>query len=468
MIKAGLKPKQRKFVAAFRSQKYKYLCAAGATGSGKSLVTLGLLHLLCYSIPNLKFAVIRKSEKNLKQTTIPSYNQMKKASRSVGFSYISDMKAIYPKTGSEILFIWADVSKDPDLDNIKGLELTGALIEEANQIDKRYFELLKTRIGRWNNEDILPFIMLNLNPALGWVKDLFYDNWRNNTLPEGHYFEEFNVEDNDSLSPEFVKGLEDLPEAEYRRFVKNNWDYSDVPNQLIKFEWYKQCAGEGLYVPQAVERRLGAIDPAWEGDDATVFGFMHGSHIGWWESYAKQDPDFSGTLGFERAKEHHIEEGDLIVDPVGLGAATVLQLRNKHNFEPYLHYGGADPYDTFGLLAMFNTRSEAHWLYREALRTEEITIDHHPDLQRQTLALKYSIDEKKIRIRPKHEIKKDIHESPGYVDVATMLIHRWKTSEGGLMQQLAERQTAGATVGILSRAERERAQAIKRERIGRD
>lgn len=162
----GLRGKQIEFFKAFRSGKYRYLCAAGTAGSGKTFITNGLLHVLCCEIPNLRFAVFRKSEKLLKQTTIPSYKRMKFESRSVGESIVEDMRAQY-KNGSEILFNWADVRGDPDLNNIRGLEVTGVLFEEANQIDKRYFEAAKMRVGRWNNHLCPAFIFLNLNPSLG-------------------------------------------------------------------------------------------------------------------------------------------------------------------------------------------------------------------------------------------------------------------------------------------------------------
>ena len=136
---------------------------------------------------------------------------------------------------------------------------------------------------------------------------------------------------------------------------------------------------------------------------------MHGNHIGWWEEYAKQDPDFTGDLAAARAKEFHIADDDIVVDPVGIGAATVLRLRNQHNVEPDMYYSGQPATDSQGILAIFNKRSEAHWMLREALRKEEITLEHHPSFQKQILAIRYTVDEKKIRILDKKSIKKDIH-----------------------------------------------------------
>ena len=460
----SLKPKQAEFVRAFKSGKYKYLCGAGTAGSGKSFLTIGLIHLLCGEIPGVRFAIGRKSEKNLKQTTIPTYNEIKRKTKSSNESVIVDMTARYTN-GSEILFIWCDESKDPDLNNVKGLEVNGILFEEANQIFKGYFEAAKIRVGRWRPELCPAFIMLNLNPALGWVKDLFYDNWIAGTLPERYYFLEFDEQDAvEASGQEYVTGLADLAPQEHDRFVKNKWDYSDVPNQLISYEWYKQCiADEPVIIPGV--RSLGATDPAWDGKDSTVFGRMHGNHIGWWEEYPQQDPDISGVLAWERIKMFGVKRGDWMVDPVGVGSATVLKLRNGFKYEPDLHYGSAPATNLYGVLETFNKRSEAHWMLGEAMRKQEITFTHHPQFQKQCLAITYYLDEKKIRILDKKLMKKALNNvSPGHVDVATMLIHKYLTTTSGLAMQIMDRQLNKKQETSTSRAQRERTAMIRQSR----
>lgn len=459
----ALKNKQTEAMTAFRSKQFKYMCHAGTTGSGKTFFDLALLHILCCNIPGVRFFVGRKTEKNLRQTTIPSYKEMKRKTKSEGESEIVNMTAKY-KNGSEILFIWCDISKDPDLNNVRGLEVNGGLFEEANQISQKYFELAKTRIGRWRPELCPAFILLNLNPSAGWVKDVFYDNWVAGTLPPGYYFLEFNEEDAEQCSGvDYVKGLADLAKEEYDRFVKNRWNYSVAANQLIQFEWYKNCMRLVDPVTLVTDRVLGVTDPAWEGDDDTVFARMHNNHIGWWDAYEKQDPDFSGILAHQQVQTYNIHERDWIVDPVGVGSATVLKMRNDLKYEPDMFYGGAPATNMFGVLEIFNKRSEGHWLLREAMRQGEITFTHTPEFQEQCLAAKYFIDDKKIRIIEKKLIKKDIGISPGHLDCAMMLVHKWKTECGIVAGEIMGRQLNVAEQ-VSSRARRERMEAIRRSR----
>jgi len=466
-----LKPKQRSFIEAFRSQKYLILVAAGTAGSGKSFTQIGLLHLLASELNNVRFAIIRKSEKNLKQTSIPTYNKVKAQSQSAHSSFMIQMTAKYPKTNSEILFIWADTTKDPDLDNIKGLELTGALIEEAPQIDKRYFDLLKTRVGRWNNQSIKPFIMLNLNPSLGWCRDLFYDKWINRVLPDNTYFEQFDVEDlNDLvkggiLTADYTQTLKDLPEEEYRRFVENNWNYSEITNQLIRYEWYKNCCVEQPYVLKT-DRSIMAVDVAWDGSDATGFGQMHGNHMGWWEEYASQDPGETGHHAINRAAEYGVKPEDVIIDAIGVGAGSVFTMR-ENKFYPSLFIAGETPSLVEGYLKTANKRAEAHWLLREALRKEEITLTHHPKLQKHLLAAEYDVTDKVIKIEPKEKIKAKVHESPTFLDLAAMLAHRYYTTGDDLSRRLIQRQlTQRIEPKVTTRAERERRSIIQSHLIG--
>lgn len=294
---------------------------------------------------------------------------------------------------------------------------------------------------------------------------MFYDPWLNGNLPEGYFFQEFDEEDARQCSGDaYVKNLKDLPDEEYKRFVKNRWDYSDVPNQLIKYEWYRQCiADEPVILPTM--RGLGATDPAWEGDDHTNVGRMHGNHMGWWEDYPKQDPDISGIMAVQRAQEYGIEEGDWIVDPIGVGAATALKMRNDLEFKPDLFIAGAEPVNIFGMLRMFNKRSEAGWILRECMKNTEITFTHHPEFQRQCMAVKYSLDEKKFRIRPKEEMKKELGISPGYFDVAMMLIHKFKTTTGDLAELLCNQQLEQREEPVMTRAVRERLQIMRQNRM---
>ena len=121
---------------------------AGGAGSGKSFISLLLVHFLAISHPNLRVGVFRKTSINLKNSTIPSYKRILELTGTTRLVKMVSMTANY-KNGSKILFLGADTEKDPDCDNLKGLELSCALFEEVNQLDERVFDVVRSRVGRW-------------------------------------------------------------------------------------------------------------------------------------------------------------------------------------------------------------------------------------------------------------------------------------------------------------------------------
>ena len=148
----ALTQKQREFLndfEALRGEKNIFMLAGGA-GSGKSFICLLLLHKLCLEFSPIRVGIFRKTTSNLKNNTIPSYRRVLAETKTESSVSLSDTHALY-KNGSEILFLWADTEKDPDCNNIKGLELSCALFEEVNQVDKKVFHTVRSRVGRWNS-----------------------------------------------------------------------------------------------------------------------------------------------------------------------------------------------------------------------------------------------------------------------------------------------------------------------------
>lgn len=414
--------KQIELLSAYKSGKFNIFALGGGAGSAKTIGILFLLDSICEVIPNARIAVFRKSEKNLKNNTIPSF---KKLHKMLGKNIpIRDMKAKYPN-GSEMLFLWADITKDPDCDNAKGGEFTIAYLNEANQIDQKYFEILKTRVGRWNTFEVNdqkiklnPAIFLDFNPSDNWVKNEFYDLFTNEKLPKNIYFQLSLPSDNPYLETEYWDMLKTLPESEYNRYVKGLWDYGDDPNQLIQWEWLKPCLNENIEMP-INGRNVLSIDPAREGDDKTVFCYGKENKFYRFEEFSKQDPTKSGMVAIERMAEHKIKANSIIIDSVGLGAGTVDILRHK-GYNPHQFIGGAEPKSKIEFFNFKNLRAEGYWYLREAIRKGDIEIIDNKTLQKDLISIRYFSDEKVIRIESKEQIKKRLHKSPDYGDALMM------------------------------------------------
>lgn len=448
----GLNSAQQEVMAAFRSREFKYYCLAGSTGSGKTFFALALLNLLCMNIGGLKFGVFRKTETNLKQTTIPSFEEMKRKTGTVLSSQMNGMTAQY-STGSEILFTWADISKDSELNKVRGLELTAALLEEGNEIDKKYFSILKTRIGRWNNSKCPPFILITLNPSYGWVREMFYDPWTKDELTKPYFFKEFEVGDNKTnLEPEYIEVLEDLPEEEYNRFVLNNWDFIDNPAQLIQYDWLKNVLipeDEEIEIPLNARHQI-ICDPADQGTDRHVKANAFDSTLYKWQEWRKQDAVLTGEYilkdAYElRSKRMMIDERDIVIDGIGVGVGTVgackrglIMREGERPFKinPFIFKSNLpaknDGRYFEGFYEFESARDEGGWMVREAIKNAEVRIRNREGLAKELLGIEYDTDNRKLFLLPKKKIKKNLGGlSPDYFDTILMWIWNLLTNAPG-------------------------------------
>jgi len=425
-----LSEKQKIFVKNFRSldPKYLYMLYGGGVRGGKSILLIGLIHQLAIDYPGTRYAIIRKNLTTLKRTSLPSFKKVLEINgdeKLVSFN-MADYVAKY-SNGSEVLFIEADKSKDQDFNKIKGLELTIALIEEANEVDESVFSLIITRVGQWKNIEynIPPKILLNCNPANNWVKRIFYNPWVEGKIKPPFYFLQALPHDNPFITKEYLDSLENLPDNEYQRYVKGNWEFSDDPNQLIQYQWIKNVMDESLenWTYNFRESRVDCLggDIARYGDDLTVLTHFSESNIVRFEEHAKKNTSEVAQIISLRKEEFDLEDYKIAVDVIGLGAGTVDSLSEYHSINCTAFNSSSSPdsvpnkYNTFK-----NLRAQAYWEFREDVRLGRIAIIPNEKFVQECTAIQYNIDNKVIQIESKEAFKKRFGRSPDLLDSAVM------------------------------------------------
>jgi hypothetical protein len=216
-------PKQTEAMEALQSEKYNFIMYGGAIRGGKSFLGLGALLVLCTIFPRSRWAVIRENSERIRLTTIPSFKKFEAPGRlkenPFQYTHIN---------GSVILFVGENYSRDKDLDWMKGLEVNGFLFEEINECQQQTLFKAFERAGAWiiphSKIQPKPIILATTNPSFGWVKELVYDKWKNNTLSEKWLYIPAKITDNPHLPQEYIDSLKNLPRFEYEVFVEGNWD----------------------------------------------------------------------------------------------------------------------------------------------------------------------------------------------------------------------------------------------------
>jgi PBSX family phage terminase large subunit len=405
--------KQLEFINDIKTRKYQFMLFGGALGSGKSQLMARVFISLLDSHPNTRCFVFRKNLSVLKRTTYQTFRQVAEEFGTPHQENRAEMMWTFPN-GSQLWFQELDGSKDNDWNKVKGVEATWIGIDEANEIEEGAFNVLMGRMWRCNPNGENSFMILTCNPAQNWVKTRFYDDWVNNRLKEPFYFKQALTFDNPFLPPEYMETLELLPEAEYQRYVKGNWDFADDPNQLIKYEWIKG----NIWTPEGEPDTLG-IDVAREGDDRTVFAYSSKEGLHSLEIFRHQDTMTTAQLALERMKEKRIGYRNTGVDVVGVGGGVVDAMREQGYFITDFNSGKA-PTKMMGHLLFKNLRAETYWDLREALQKGEYKLPDSKELIQELLSIHYKVTDKIIQIESKAEMKKRMGHSPDLADAVVI------------------------------------------------
>lgn len=255
--------KQMEFLDCVFSGNYRAVLFGGAIRGGKTYAGLGAVLLLCKLFPGSRWAVVRDSLPTLKRNTIPSFNKL----FPKGFikSYNQERQIVTCTNDSEILFFPENFDDDKELNRWKGLEVSGFLLEEVNELQELSFWKAIERSGSFIPPDGVkkppPIVMMTCNPANNWVKTLIYEPWEKGTLPEKWKYIPSKITDNPFVMADldYVESLKALPEYQYKVFVEGDWNI-----QLKIGGEYFKCFELGKHVirnPPAADGTNQLYDP---------------------------------------------------------------------------------------------------------------------------------------------------------------------------------------------------------------
>jgi len=240
------------------------LLLGGSAGGSKSWTVCQIGVLIAKMYPGVRIFVGRNTLKSLNQSTIATL--VNKVHPALGLTYddyrlrFSDMELEY-KNGSKIIFGELDyIPSDVDYSRWGSMECDFGIIEEAGEIAKQGFSVIKSRTGRGilaKEYGIPGFVILTCNPSQNFLKTEFYDpyeklggggfqKWEIGeiTLDEGKVTERkvpayraflrMGAYDNPFLPKSYIDNLKVLPDRERKRLLEGNWNYADDDNMLFK------------------------------------------------------------------------------------------------------------------------------------------------------------------------------------------------------------------------------------------
>ena len=155
-IDIKLTENQKKAMAALQDAVHTAIGYGGWAWGGKSYLWVIWVWLMCIKYPGVRFALVRDTIKNLKNTTVVSlekfYNDYN-IPEELRWKLSEQKSLITFKNWSTILLLeWCYYPSDPLYNRFWSLELTWAFVEESAEVPLDAIKILTTRVWRYKNE----------------------------------------------------------------------------------------------------------------------------------------------------------------------------------------------------------------------------------------------------------------------------------------------------------------------------
>lgn len=396
----------------------------GGAGGGKT--ALGCYWQLKQRLkyPNTRGLIGRAVLKTLKETTLVSLFQVAKMqglTAGLHYKYNGQMSQIELFNGSVILLkdLYAYPS-DPNFDELGSLEITDAFIDEANQIEDKARNIIKSRIRyQLDENDLVPKILYTCNPAKNWTYQEFYKPQLDGTISENKRFIASLIDDNPYISKHYKQNLLTLDQVSKERLLFGNWEYSNDPSTLIDYDKILD-AFSSSYLPSGPHYIT--CDVARFGNDSTV--------IGVWDGYRVKLHQYKGKSVVEVADiiksfqiENQVPSSQIVVDEDGVGGGVVDILRCKgfvNNSSP-LENPITRQKENFD-----NLKSQCYYKLAEMINDSKLYINASGTMKEKIIEELEQVKQKSVDndgkkgIIPKDKVKALIGRSPDFSDALAM------------------------------------------------
>jgi len=433
----------------------------GAAGSSKTYLGCFWVASKALEYPNATFFVGRKTLVSLRQTTLVTFfNVLKELNiTEKQYKFNAQDNELRFNNGSKVYFKDMDWKpSDPLYTRFGGLELTGAFIDEANEVPEKAIEIITSRVGRKNTftqpsgekVEVPSKILCTFNPDKGYVYRKFYEPYKNNAQTRDTVFIPAFTWENPHNTEDYIRNLYNLPVITRSRLLFGNFDYDDDDNTLVNYE---QITALFTNIAEQVTPMFLVVDPASGGKDATVYSVWRGLELVKLVITNKHNVQEVIDTTLALKAEYGVANKNVIVDAIGVGEGVAHAhmltgcVPYKASNAPIPQRHEAAPTKDFLLAPKVeraqyaNLRSQCGWKLAEMIKRGEVSVRVHEeevvdlgDVQktlRSAIEEELSLlrdanphkDEQKKRLIGKDEMRQYLGRSPGILDVFLMRMY---------------------------------------------
>ena len=438
---------------------------------------------MALKFPGTRWLMGRAKLKTLRETTFSSFLDLTKLQGLIAGTHYkvnNQNHVIYFYNGSQILmkdlFFYPS---DPNFDELGSLEITGAFIDEVNQIVRKAWNITRSRI-RYKLKEYCPRcanpiskqkqlkfqiaddpesydewkcnkcglihrgfgikILGTCNPAKNFVYTDFYDPYKKGRLESRKRFIQSLVTDNPFIAREYIEELKTLEEVDKQRLLYGNWDYEQNDFALFPMDVISDIFSNPV---EKSDKHYISADVARYGKDLAVIMVFKG--FGLVEIHIAEKCSTFQIIEkiVELQEKFLVPRSRVVVDDGGIGGGIVDALPGCKGFisaaSPEYHKGKKGFYD------YKNLRAQCYFKFSEFARNRTISLKitkknvfhfgtnlkHRSDeqirddirLELQAISYVDADKDSKVKIIPKDEIKQIINRSPDFSDTIMMFCY---------------------------------------------
>jgi len=393
----------------------------GSAGGGKSMLGALWLATICLQYPGIRTLLGRTVLATLKQTSLNTlFEVMQRMGLKADEHYVyngqSNVVTFYNK--SEIILKDLEYKpSDPNFDQLGGLELTAAFIDEAAQITPLAYSIVKSRIRyKLTEYSLIPKILLTCNPSNNWIKGEFYLPSIEGSIQNNKKFIASLPMDNPHLPQSYIEMLQSLPPQQRKRLLEGDWNYLDESDSLFRYDDIANSVFK--FAPNITEKKYISVDVARFGSDRSVCIVWVGLAAVEVLVYTKLSTTELSQHIRELISKHGIHPSNIIVDSDGVGGGVADQIRGTNfvnNARPLFDQNFS------------NLKSQCYVKLAELFKEGKISINILDtsiidDLTQELLSVKLKDVDKdnKVQVTSKDEMKKILGKSPDLSDAFMM------------------------------------------------
>ena len=434
-IDIKLTDNQKKALAALKDNRYTSVWYGGWAWWWKTFLWVVWVWLMCIKYPWVRFAFVRDTIKNLKNTTVVSlekFYSIYNIPENLRWKVSEQKSQITFQNWSTILLLeWCYYPSDPLYNRFWSLELTWAFVEESAEVPLDAIKILKTRVWRYKNEEygITGTVLETFNPNPWHVYERYYQGkgW------DKSIFIESLVYSNNFIDQGYIENLENADESIKKRLLYWQWDFEDNTWML-----FKKKDIDNLFTNESKWTKYYIVaDVARFGKDTTRISLWQwNTWLKVWTYEKNTITEVADSILFI-AWQYWVDHRDIIIDSDGVGGGVVDIISYSTWF-----INNASQIVTWSKQNYANLKSQCAFELKRRIENGELAIkrDHNNkdkdwhDLQQELLNT--YIDEKSIdwktKIESKDKMKERIGRSPDLLDTMIMRMYpylRWETME---------------------------------------